>query len=839
MGFLARAIESLTGAPPPTSDYWYGPKGGPTAAGVRVDEQSALTYSAVWCATRILSEGVAGLPALLYKRLPGGGKERAVDELLYGILHDEPNDETDSFQFFDQMTGWLVNWGNARAEIQRNGSGLAVALWPIHPTRVRVKPRKGGEPIVYLVKNDDHTETPIDAADMLDVCGPLSDDGITGKGVIRQAREAIGMGMATEKYGGSFFGNGAMPGGVLTHPGRLKDEARKNMRRSWNEMYSGPANANKIAILEEGVKYDKISVPPEEAQFLQTRQFNVTEIARWYRIPPHMLADLSRATFSNIEEQGIDFVVHSLRPWLIRWEKAITRKLIPAEQKRTYFVEFLVDALTRGDIAKRTAALQIQFMNGAINQDEWREIENRNPLPDNLGQQFYRPQNLAPVDAPADADPLLADNPMAPPAEPAPVDPATEPVLDQQDAATKGDVQATALNGAQIASLVQVSQMVVDGTFTRPAGRAIIDASFPLLSDAEIDAIVDNLEKKEPTPNADPNQAPPQAGTKDPAAPGEPTKAPPAQGAGDPKPEGGNGLAWFNDAVIRMRRKEGNAALRAAKRPREFGKWIDEFYAKHEALVAEVFAPIGATAKALAAEHCEQSRDQLLKASECIAKHLEVSVAKCVNQWLLGGPGSGPQGGPSPPPAKSAHHAAAHAKVVSTLRNASHLSTEQKKEYYRAATTVINNMPDKAVERMNAHTKATSFYSSPENLTASVAKTTDKIPAGKVANGAYDRRDGTLHLDGGSTNGTQSKEEIYAHEFGHAIDGPDNEISSSAAWHDAWKSESKHVSAYATTKPSEGLAEFAKAAHSGVYHRDKVAKAFPKSVAVFKAHGIW
>ncbi len=616
MGLLARVIESLT--PSPTSDYWYTTRGGPTAAGVSVDESTALTYSAVWCATRILSEGVAGLPAILYKRLPGGGKERAADELLYGLLHDEPNEETDSFQFFDQMTGWLVNWGNARAEIQRNGAGLAVALWPIHPSRIRIKQRKAGEPLVYLVRNNDTTETAIPAADMLDVCGPLSDDGVTGRGVIRQAREAIGMGMATEKYGGSFFGNGAMPGGVLTHPGRLKDEARKNMRRSWNEMYSGPANANKIAILEEGVKYDKISVPPEEAQFLQTRQFNVTEIARWYRIPPHMLADLSRATFSNIEEQGIDFVVHSLRPWLIRWEKAITRKLVPVEQRKTYFVEFLVDALTRGDIAKRTAALQIQFMNGAINQDEWREIENRNPLPDDLGKQFYRPQNLAPVEAIPDADPMLTDNPMAATTD------ATEP---------PADLQLEALAAGQITAMQGIVAAV--GNLSAASAKAMLAIAFPEVDPADIAAVVDNLETKEPQPSADPNQAPPQADSEDPAAPGEPQgQAQGGQGASDSGgPQGGNGLAWLHDAVMRMRRNEGNAALRAAKHPRDFGRWIEEYYGKHEAVVAKAFAPIGDNALSLAAEHCKQSKSDLLTASECSPKELEASVARCVELW--------------------------------------------------------------------------------------------------------------------------------------------------------------------------------------------------------------
>ena len=591
-------------------------------------------------------------PRLRDERLAGGGKSRATSDPLYRILHDEPNDETDAFQFFDQMQAWLVNWGNARAEIQRDGSGNPVALWPIHPTRIpagNIKRDKASGRIVWHVKNENAPDAIIADADMLNIVGPLSDDGVTGKGAIRMARESIGLGLATERYGAAFFGKGATPAGVLTHPGRLKDEARKNMRRSWKELYGNASGGQEVAILEEGVKWEKVSIPPEDAQFLTTRQHNITEIARWYRIPPHMLADLSRATFSNIEQQGIDFVVYSLRPWLCRWERALTRKLLLPAEKSTRLIEFLVDALLRGDMLTRMQAHQIAFMNGFISQDEVREIENRNPLPDGIGQQYYRPQNLAPIDAAADnaeidtVDTAGVNDAMIPTDE-------TSPMETNVEAAATGDVQATALNGAQIASLIQVSTMVVDGTFNQQAARAIIDASFPLLSDAEIDAIVDNLEakpKEEPLNVDEPSGSGEGSGADGAPTAEEPQGTPADEGGED---QGGPALSaqgndataidaeriradWLRDTANRMRRREMLECERAAKHPERFIDRIEAFYKGHVASVAEAVAPIlGDDATAWAERHCEAGRQAVVSASECQPHQLALSVHNCFGE---------------------------------------------------------------------------------------------------------------------------------------------------------------------------------------------------------------
>lgn len=395
-------LEYLFAQKAPDDDFWYTPisSSQSVASGVSVDHNTAMNYSACWSATRILTETVAALPKMLYRRV-GEGKERARETPLFRVLHDEPNPDQDSMAWFDQQMAAVVNWGDAFAEKERNRRQEVVALWPIHPSRIpkgNIQRNSSGE-LVYMVRNDDGTASPVSAADMLHVRGPLSDDGVRGKGVITQARESIGMGLVTERFGAAFFGNGASARVVLKHPAQLSPAAHENLRKEWREMHVG-ANAHSTAILEEGMDIANLSIPPEEAQFLQTRQHNITEIARWYRVPPHMLADLSRATFSNIEFQGIEFVTHSILPWVTRWEQAINKQLISDKNKPTLFAEFLVDGLLRGDAKSRAEAFQTQFLNGAINQDEWRSAENRNPLPDGLGQKHYVPLNLRAVDEP-------------------------------------------------------------------------------------------------------------------------------------------------------------------------------------------------------------------------------------------------------------------------------------------------------------------------------------------------------------------------------------------------------------------------------------------------------
>ena len=215
----------------------------------------------------------------------------------------------------------------------------------------------------------------------------LGFDGLIGYSPIAMARNAVGMTMACEEYGASFFANGANPGGVLEHPGILKDPSK--VRNSWNSVYRGSNNAHKIAVLEEGMKYQQIGIPPEEAQFLETRNFQINEIARLYRIPPHMVGDLEKSSFSNIEQQSLEFVKYTLDPWVIRWEQALKKALLLPTEKKEYAIRLNVDGLLRGDYQSRMNGYSVGRQNGCLSTNDIREMEDMNPLSDEEGGNLY------------------------------------------------------------------------------------------------------------------------------------------------------------------------------------------------------------------------------------------------------------------------------------------------------------------------------------------------------------------------------------------------------------------------------------------------------------------
>lgn len=373
----------------PDDDYWYQPLIPPAASGVPIDADSALRISAVYACVRILAETVASLPLRVYERLPDGGKRRAPTHPLYRTLHDSPNGWQTSLEFRELMTGHLVLRGNAFAYLEGDAGGLE--LVPLHPDRVRVfwvAENQVGYEVLFRTSGQWRR---VNADDVLHLRG-LSADGLRGMSPVELERNAFGNAAATDIYAGKLFANGARPGGVLEHPAQLTDKARAALLTQWEAMHRGADNAHRTAILEEGMKWHEVGLANDDAQFIENRKYNVIDIARIFRVPPHMIGDLDRATFSNVEQQAIDFVVHTVRPWLVRWEQSLNRTLLGGDER--YFVEFLVDGLLRGDAQARSAALQTQFMNGALSPDEWREIENRNPLPDGLGQGFYVPVNL-------------------------------------------------------------------------------------------------------------------------------------------------------------------------------------------------------------------------------------------------------------------------------------------------------------------------------------------------------------------------------------------------------------------------------------------------------------
>ena len=369
-----------------------------TAAGVYVSDEGALTYGAVLACVRVLSESVASLPCILYERIEEVGrlgKQRATGHSLYRVLHNKPNLEMSAFEMWEMAIVHLLLWGNFYAEIVVDGRGDAVQLWPIPPKRVTPM-RSADKRLVYDVALPDERRL-FDAEWIFHVSG-MRTAGLTGMSIVGQAREAIGLGMAAEQYGSSVFENGTVPGGVLEHPGALSDDAYRRLQATWSGRHRGISNAQRLAILEEGMKYAKVGIPPEDAQFLETRKFQRSEIAGMFRVPPHMIGDLERATFGNIEQQSLEYVVYSLQPWLRRIESRANGWLLMEQEQGRYFAEFLVDGLLRGDVVSRNQAYSTARQWGWMSVNEIRGRENLNPIPE--GDVYLQPMNMINAGAP-------------------------------------------------------------------------------------------------------------------------------------------------------------------------------------------------------------------------------------------------------------------------------------------------------------------------------------------------------------------------------------------------------------------------------------------------------
>jgi len=387
------------------------------ATGLNVSESSALNFPVVMSCIRILAESVAMLPLIEYRRM-GRGKERATDHYLYSLLHDAPNPEMTSFTFRETLQGHLCTYGNAYAEIQWSDSGEVKALWPLAPDKMRGITRKDGE-IWYQYGLPDQygKDVLIPSVRMLHIPF-MGYNGISGYSPISLAREAIALGMAQQEYGERLFGNGARPGGILTVPAGITmgKDGKKLLRESFETLHKGLENQHRVAILEDGITWQQVGYPPEESQFLESRDFQKGEIAAWYRIPGHMVGVKEEShTYANIESRGIEFVTYTLLPWLRRWESVLTQKLLLPFERESYFIEFLVEGLMRGDSAARAAFYQAMVNLGVYSQDEVREIENKNPIPDGKGAKHWvglnlqsledyekKPNVKAPEKAPAD-----------------------------------------------------------------------------------------------------------------------------------------------------------------------------------------------------------------------------------------------------------------------------------------------------------------------------------------------------------------------------------------------------------------------------------------------------
>lgn len=363
---------------------------GASSSGRRVTERTAMQMTAVYSCVRILSETLASLPLHIFESSETNSR-KATKHPLYKLLHDEPNPEMTSFIFRETLMTHLLLWGNAYAQIIRNGKGEVLALYPLMPDRMRVDRDEYGQLYYeYMLSDSDANAKESGAVrlstqDILHIPG-LGFDGLVGYSPIAMAKNAIGMAIATEEYGAAFFANGATPSGILTHPGVIKNP--EAMRESWSKGFGG-RNSHKVAILEEGMNYTPISIAPNEAQFLETRKFQLNEIARIFRVPPHMVGDLEKSSFSNIEQQSLEFVKYTLDPWVSRFEQAMTRRLLTDDEKKKYYIKFNVDGLMRGDYQSRMNGYATARQNGWMSANDIRALENLDLISDEEGGNLY------------------------------------------------------------------------------------------------------------------------------------------------------------------------------------------------------------------------------------------------------------------------------------------------------------------------------------------------------------------------------------------------------------------------------------------------------------------
>lgn len=363
-----------------------------SATGIAVDDRSALAMSAVWASIQVLCNAISAAPLIVYERQSPRGKRRAVDHHLYPLLHHRPNPEQTSAEWLSMMMVGLCTRGNGISQIVRDQGDRARELWPLRPDRTRMARNPAGK-LVYVTRLASGAEHAIPREDIYHVRG-LSSDGLWGLSPIDAAREAIGLGLAHERYSARFFKNDARPGGVLEHPGNLSKDGFDRLKADWKNIHEGLDNTARVAILEEGMKFHDVGITPEAAEFVAGRNFQVRDIARFFNVPLHMIQDLERATFSNIEHQSSGFVRYTMLPWFRRFEQRALADLLSPREQATHFVEFLVDGLERGDLQSRTSHYREMFGIGALSPNDIRSLENMNPREG--GDEYFVPLNFAP-----------------------------------------------------------------------------------------------------------------------------------------------------------------------------------------------------------------------------------------------------------------------------------------------------------------------------------------------------------------------------------------------------------------------------------------------------------
>lgn len=399
---LWRSIENPKFPLSQAADEWFG--GLTSSAGVRVNSETALTYSPVWRGVWIISNAVGKLPQYVYQRDDDGeGKHYATKHPAYRLLRRKPNEEMTAFVFRRSVQGIALLEGNGYAFIERRGDGRPNQLIPLLPGTCN--PVRSAGALWYLVHAPSGEPRKIPARDMLHIKGPGLDS-LLGYKLTEKARHGIGAGMAAQEYSARFFSNGAEPRVVLEHPKVLSPKAKDNIREGWNRAHQGLENSHKVSILEEGMKVAVFGLDPQKSQMIESLKFSVKDVANWLGLPPHLLGDDTRTAYASLEQENLSFLDHSLDPWLVNWEEECYDKLLSEEEKRgeAFTIEFMRLALLRADSAARSMFYHNAMQDGWMNGDEVRSRENLNPMPDGNGKQFYRPLNMVPVGGEQDAE---------------------------------------------------------------------------------------------------------------------------------------------------------------------------------------------------------------------------------------------------------------------------------------------------------------------------------------------------------------------------------------------------------------------------------------------------
>jgi HK97 family phage portal protein len=388
-------------SPGPGDDFWYEPVNR-FSDQEDIDVSTALNQTPVWAAINVIAGTLGSLPLILYKEIANGGKERERGSGLYDMLRWQPNSFQTAVEFIEMGQGHLCLRGNFFARLEVNRVGELTGIVPLHPDKIKLK-LVGGGIVEYHYDEKPGQPRVFSSEEILHVKG-LSSDGLIGYSPITVGAGAIALGNAAERYGSKFFHNSATPSGILSHPGKLKPEARSNIKKSWHSAH-GAGRQHSVALLEEGLAWTALSVSPEEAQFLETRKFQAEEVSRLFNVPPHLLMLLDRSTFSNVVEQNKSFATNTIRPWAIRWEQAIRKSILERFTPDGTFVEFEMSDLLRPDPQARAQANQILLQNGALTIDEWRAKENMNPINEEAGSTHWMPLNVGPISSSVVSEP--------------------------------------------------------------------------------------------------------------------------------------------------------------------------------------------------------------------------------------------------------------------------------------------------------------------------------------------------------------------------------------------------------------------------------------------------